>query len=184
MAVVDFLRRGKKNLTVAYYDHGTGNTPLAVSLIGSYCRKHGLSFVWENNSRDCPKGVSKEEFWRNCRYEFLMQLSQEKKASVITCHHLGDQVEQYLFSSLHGKVRLIPYRSWKGKVIRPFLLNPKFEFIRWCDEKNVPYLVDPSNLDIQYRRNYIRHKLLPVALKVNPGLNKTVRKLMRKSMEV
>ena len=47
-------------------------------------------------------------------------------------------------------------------------------------EVGVPFIEDPSNTDISYMRNYIRHEMMPKVLKVNPGIKKTVRKLMDK----
>ena len=35
---------------------------------------------------------------------------------------------------------------------------------------------DPSNTDIKYMRNYIRHVMMPNALRVNPGLHKVLKK--------
>ena len=41
---------------------------------------------------------------------------------------------------------------------------------------NVPYLVDPSNDDTGFRRNYIRHHFMPHALEINPGIHKMISK--------
>lgn len=73
---------------------------------------------------------------------------------------------------MHGRSDAIPYR--RKHVIRPFLLNRKQEFRDWAERQRVPFLEDPSNCDTKYTRNLIRRELMPVALKVNPGLHKTV----------
>jgi tRNA(Ile)-lysidine synthase TilS/MesJ len=39
---------------------------------------------------------------------------------------------------------------------------------------------DESNNDLKYMRNLIRHKIVPEALKVNPGLDKVVKKMYSK----
>jgi tRNA(Ile)-lysidine synthase len=93
---------------------------------------------------------------------------------VVTAHHLDDAVETWVFTSLHGESRLIPYS--RGNVIRPFLLTPKSELVSWCERRGLAWSEDPSNTDTAYMRNLIRHKILPEALKVNPGLRTVVRK--------
>ena len=98
---------------------------------------------------------------------------------VITCHHLNDAVETWIFTSLHGKPRLIPHS--RDNFLRPFLLSKKEAMINWCHNKGVPYAEDPSNLDTSYMRNYIRHVLMPNALNVNPGLHKVVYKKLKNS---
>jgi tRNA(Ile)-lysidine synthase len=95
----------------------------------------------------------------------------------MTCHHLDDCVETYLFSCLRGFQSVIPYS--KSNVIRPFLLNEKSEFERWCKQKSVPFIEDKSNDCLDYSRNRIRHQIVPEALKVNPGLKTVVKKMIK-----
>ena len=68
-------------------------------------------------------------------------------------------------------------------VIRPFILTPKRSLEDWCNRKEVPFLVDPANEDKQFMRSIIRHDILPNARLVNPGIEKTIKKLVEKSYE-
>ena len=72
----------------------------------------------------------------------------------VQCHdfNLDDCLEWYLFTSLHGNGRLIPYR--RGNVIRPFLTTPKSSFVRWCEKNSVEYLTDPGNYDEKFMDCY------------------------------
>jgi tRNA(Ile)-lysidine synthase len=81
-----------------------------------------------------------------------------------------------LFSALHGSPKLIPVK--RNNVLRPFLTTPKLEFFNWCMRKNLPFCHDTSNDDDKYMRNYIRKHLVPHAYKVNPGLDKVVKKMV------
>jgi tRNA(Ile)-lysidine synthase len=103
------------------------------------------------------------------RYSFL-----DKFDCVVTGHHLDDALETWIWSSLHGTSKLLPHR--RGNVIRPFLLNKKECFTDWAKRKGVPWVDDTSNSNTKYTRNYIRHELMPCALRVNPGLHKTIAK--------
>jgi tRNA(Ile)-lysidine synthase len=75
---------------------------------------------------------------------------------------------------MNGTGKIIPYEN--KNVVRPFRLNKKKDLKLWCELKNVPFLEDKTNKDITFTRNYIRHKLMPHALKVNPGLHKVIKK--------
>jgi tRNA(Ile)-lysidine synthase len=63
-------------------------------------------------------------------------------------------------------------------VIRPFLLNEKSQFYKWCETKRVPFIEDESNNCVDYSRNRIRHNIVPESLLVNPGLKTVVRKMI------
>lgn len=190
MAIIDFLRRGGREVIVAYYHHGTqfGNDCLEFlkefPLRRSVWDPEPLNLVtYETNDQKKPKGVSLEEYWRNCRYEFFKKLSAEHDAPVITCHHLDDVVETWIWSSFHGEGKIIPPVSHNGLVIRPFLLNRKAEFINWCTRRGIPFLTDPSNDDTSFMRNFIRHEIVEKALVVNPGLHKVVAKKIISHLE-
>lgn len=172
MAVLDFLKR-KHEVTVAFYNHNTETSEKAMMFIAEYCTEHDLPMVVGMLQSDKPKECSEEEHWRNCRYNFL-----DNCGYVVTAHHLNDSVETYIWSALHGKPKIINLH--RNNVHRPFLTTPKSKFVDWCERHNVPWLDDKSNYNTKYTRNYIRHELMPHALKVNPGINKTVEKLILK----
>jgi tRNA(Ile)-lysidine synthase TilS/MesJ len=52
----------------------------------------------------------------------------------------------------------------------------------WCVRKGVPTIDDPSNDDTKYRRNYIRHTIMPHVLAINPGIKKTIKKKVLDSL--
>jgi tRNA(Ile)-lysidine synthase len=173
MAVVDFLRNNH-NVTVVYFDHGTAHSHRAQKFIAQYCTDNNLPIIMGTigYARQAP-GQSTEEFWRDERYKFLHSIH----ADVITAHHLDDCVETWIWSSMHGTGKIIPYRN--KNVIRPFRLTRKRDFELWTDLKNVPYVEDDSNTDTCYTRNYIRHEMMPHVLRVNPGIHKTILKKVR-----
>lgn len=169
MAVVDFLRKNHY-VTLLFFDHGTEDSRNALSFIKEYSRKNDLGLETSCISRKKLSTESQEEYWRNERYNFFHTFDEP----VITCHHLDDCVESWIFSSLHGNGKIIPYAN--KNVVRPFLLNRKQKFVEWCRNKGVPWIEDESNNDTKYMRNFIRHEIIPKALNVNPGLHKVVAK--------
>lgn len=172
MAVLDFLRQSR-NVTVLHYNHGTEFSDAAESLVSSYCAKHDLPLTTGSLTATPDKGASLEDFWRKARYGFFED-AYDGFQPIITCHHLDDVAETWLFTSLNGTPRLIPSR--RDAYLRPFLETRKAVLEEWCSRKNVPYIDDPSNNNTRFTRNYIRHELMPKALRVNPGLHKVLRK--------
>lgn len=170
MAALDFLRNNH-DVSVAFFDHGTDVSRNAWRFIGEYCGSNNIPFLLGTNThQDRKPGESWEEYWRNKRYEYFHTLN----APVITAHHLDDCVETWVWSSMHGTGKIIPYEN--RNVIRPFRLTRKRDFEMWCNLKNVPFIEDETNTDIKYTRNYIRHEMMPHVLRVNPGIHKTIKK--------
>ena len=172
---LDFLAR-KHNVHMLYINHGdeVAKQEEHMAYIASKMYGLRLSVVYvEPFEQGC--GLSREEYWRNKRYEIFHNVNEP----VITAHHLDDCVETYVMNMLHGRMSTIPYRN--KNVIRPFRLNRKSEFSYWASKHSVSYVEDPTNADITYAmRNRIRHEILPVMLKANPGLYTTIRNMMLK----
>tara|TARA_R100000008_G_scaffold66975_1_gene44029 strand:+ start:363 stop:980 length:618 start_codon:yes stop_codon:yes gene_type:complete len=171
MAALDFLRKSH-DVRVLHYNHGTDYSDKAEVLVRKYCIEKDIPITVGKNWDEPPKGVSLEDFWRVKRYDFFED--SRENLPVITCHHLDDVAETWIFTSLHGTSYLIP--ETRDCYIRPFLQTRKAIFEDWCARKNVSYVEDPSNSDTRFMRNFIRHELLPKSLIVNPGIHKMLRK--------
>jgi tRNA(Ile)-lysidine synthase len=173
IAIVDFLSKTRK-VTCVFFHHGTRDSDNAEKFLKSFCEKRNLKLIIDQIKNQKPKDSSPEEHWRTERYKFLESLD----GTVVTAHNLDDCVETYLHSSLHGNPKVIPLT--RNNIVRPFITTPKSIFINWCKRKEVPWCEDASNKDTKYTRNYIRHELMPHVLKINPGIFKTVRKIIEK----
>lgn len=176
MAALDFINqinkvKAKRDITALYFNHGTEFGDKSQKFVEGYCKDKGIKLIVGKIEEDIPKERSTEDFWREKRYEFLQS---NADSPIITCHHLDDVLETWIFTSSHGEAKTIPYK--RENIIRPFLLNTKGKLIEWCERKEVPYLEDPSNKDLNYKRNYIRHKVVPVYKEINPGIYKVLRK--------
>ena len=174
MAALDFLYRSHEIL-VLHYNHGTDHSDEAEALVRKYCEERSIPCKWSKNLQERPPRASLEDFWRRQRYDFFEEARED--LPVITCHHLDDVVETWLFTAMNGNPYLIP--EFRDCYVRPFLQTRKAIFEDWCDRKNVPYIEDPSNMDTRFMRNFIRHEMLPRVLVVNPGIHKTLRKKLK-----
>jgi len=170
VVISDFLLNGKRDVQLAFFHHGTVNSERAEEFVRTFAEERRVPLRIGRINSEKSRGLSPEEFWRNERYSFLDSLG----SPVITGHHLGDAIETWIFTSLHGESKLIPYS--RGNVIRPFLVTPKEEIRSWASRRNLTWIEDESNGDPRYMRNRIRMHIVPEALKVNPGLGTVIRK--------
>lgn len=175
MSVLDFVRRGKRDVHVLHFDHGTAHGRDARKFVEDYCKSERLQLTVSSLCRDKLPSESLEEYWRNERIRFFQE---HRSKPTVTAHHLDDAVEWWIFTSLHGKPRLMSRRNQDTGVIRPFLATLKADLISWAARKGVPHVSDPSNESRNHARNRIRHDIVPHALLINPGLHTTIRKLI------
>ncbi len=83
---------------------------------------------------------------------------------VATGHHLDDQSETILLKLLRGchlgQLRGMAWRD--GPFIRPLLNLTHQELKTYLRKRGEQWLEDPSNSDPHYKRNRVRHELLPL----------------------
>jgi tRNA(Ile)-lysidine synthetase, N-terminal domain/tRNA(Ile)-lysidine synthetase, C-terminal domain len=118
--------------------------------------------------------VSIEMAARDLRYEWFESLRQKLEAQAIAvAHHIDDSVETVLMNLCRGTgIRgLVGIRPKKGFVVRPLLSVTRKDVLSWLSENKLSYVTDSSNSSEVYTRNYIRNKILPALLKVNPSVN-------------
>ena len=100
---------------------------------------------------------------RELRYEAIKK---KQKGIVALGHHQNDQVETLMLQLLRGSglrgLSGMPEFDAKRKFWRP-MLNIKKEHLRkYAIENNIEYIQDESNDDINFDRNFIRKKVLPL----------------------
>ena len=177
MAAVDFLKRNH-DVFVLHFNHGTHHGMKAMKFVNNYCSDNDIGFLTNTGiDREKHPKESQEEYWRSIRYEWLERCTERQ---IVTAHHLDDCVETWVWSSMHGTGKIIPYNR-NDRILRPFRMTRKRDLELWCNLKNVPYITDDSNTDTCYTRNYIRHEMMPNVLRVNPGIHKTISKKIAQS---
>lgn len=114
---------------------------------------------------------------RRLRYDWFEELAEtEGFAEIAVGHHVEDNAETLLLnllrgSGLHG-LRGIERRN--GKIVRPLLDWTKKDIHDFLKRKGETFITDSSNLDTRYRRNYIRHEILPALARLNPSVVATL----------
>ncbi len=119
-------------------------------------------------------GQSVETAARAWRYSCLSDLTyQFDSMRIATAHTRDDQVETVLMRILRGAdaTGLRGITAEGGGKLRPLLEVTHAETLAYCDANQVPYVLDPTNRDPRYFRNYVRHHVLPSLRSVYPGID-------------
>lgn len=116
---------------------------------------------------------------RDARYAQLAQaMSAEHLDVLVTGHHRRDQAETVLLHLVRGTgmegvsgmapLELLPTAAGPLNVARPFLAEDPHQLSALVRSMGLEPIVDPSNLEIAFRRNFVRHEILPRMAEVNP----------------
>lgn len=116
-----------------------------------------------------------EQTARRVRYEALCnECTACGYGAVLTAHTASDLAETVLLSLLRGggtrALGGIPPIRREGNIVllRPLLGLYKEEILEALKERSLPYCHDETNDDTCFRRNYVRHELLPMLARITP----------------
>lgn len=147
------------------------------SFVRDLCQKLQISYESvERNVQEYAEreGLTVEEAGRNLRYDAFFQFAMEKGChKIAVAHNQNDLAETVLFhmlrgSGLQGMSGMQPMRSEKEKwIVRPLLSVNRTQIEDFLQRRNQEYRTDSSNLALDYDRNRIRHKILPVMQEIN-----------------
>ena len=113
--------------------------------------------------------LSIETAARKLRIESLLDIAKTNKCSQIaTAHHKNDNAETVLQrlargTGFRGLGSIWPSRNFGNDIrfARPLLCVSRDEIIEYLNQRNLKWQTDQTNKDCRYRRNYIRHRLIP-----------------------
>ncbi len=120
-------------------------------------------------------GISIEMAARKLRYEWFFELlDQLEFQCVATAHHLDDLIETMLINLSRGTgIRgLSGIQPKNGKIIRPLLAVNREQILAYAAEHHISYKNDSSNDELLYRRNVIRHQIIPLFEEINQAFRK------------
>ena len=144
---------------------------------------YGLDFYAERANtaeyaRHAKLGI--QEAARELRYQFFEKLLVSSGfGRIASAHTADDNAETVLLnlfrgSGVQGLSGIPVYRADK-QIIRPLLFASREDIERYTGEERIPFRDDSSNATDHYRRNYIRHHIIPVVkAQINPGLLDTL----------
>lgn len=114
-------------------------------------------------------GMSIETAARECRYDTF---SRYCEGFVATAHTASDNLETVLLrltrgTGLKGLCGIPPHRS---QFLRPLLRVSRTQVEKYAAEHRLSYVTDSTNAQDCYRRNFLRHNVVPALRECNTSL--------------
>ncbi|RPI43655.1 MAG: tRNA lysidine(34) synthetase TilS, partial [Bacteroidetes bacterium] len=118
------------------------------------------------------KGISVQMAARDLRYAWFEELVLKHSFNAVaTAHNSNDSAETFFINLTRGTglrgLCGIPPRN--GHIIRPLLFATRQEIEEYAAQNHLSHREDASNLETRYRRNLIRHQVIPALESLNPG---------------
>jgi len=111
-------------------------------------------------------GASLERAARDARYQAFTEVIGAGQV-MLTGQHREDQAETLLFRLLRGAgvrglaAMPVQRRLASGYLVRPLLRVSRDELEAYARQYQLKWIEDPSNADLRFSRNYLRHRVLP-----------------------
>lgn len=166
--------------------------------VHDFCTKHSIplrTIRFDTHAEAKEHGESIEMAARRLRYEWFELVLKESfsnatstppkggrwRGAICVAHHADDNVETMLLNlirgaGLHGLTGMEFCNDWG--VMRPLLSVTRAEILDYLAAKGETYVTDSSNTDTHYRRNKVRHELLPLLREMNPSIDRTLTETM------
>jgi tRNA(Ile)-lysidine synthase len=113
------------------------------------------------------RGESPEAAARDARYALLAMVLEPDEV-LVTAQHRDDQVETLLLQLFRGAgpagLAAMPSMAKFGaaRICRPLLAETREAIEHYAREKRLKWVEDPTNMETQFARNFLRAKVLPV----------------------
>jgi len=151
------------------------------SLCGQLCDERDLPLEVHRVEPMGESSMGLEAAARTVRYQ-VFDAVLEPGDVLFMAHHGDDQAETVLYRLLRGSgprgLMGMPRRRdlGRGELVRPLLDTPRAELAVWASTEDLEFVVDPSNADDRFDRNYLRHRVLPVIEDRWPGYRQTLQR--------
>lgn len=155
-------------------------------LVQEWAEVRGLRFFradFDTEEYARQKGISIEMAARELRYSWFAQTAlREGFDAVAVAHNANDNAETLLLNLLRGTGG----RGLRGmnadgfipgtdvRLLRPLLGTSREEIEDYCHKHKVPFREDRTNAETIYKRNKLRHEVLPVFKEINPSYLQTL----------
>ncbi len=127
-------------------------------------------------------GESIEMAARRLRYTWFEEVIQTTDIQILcVAHHLNDNVETTLLNLTRGTgIRGLTGMAQHHKhIVRPMLTLTRQEIEDFLKEESIEFVTDHTNTDTRFRRNKIRHEVLPLLRSINPSVDQAIADTMQ-----
>ena len=140
-----------------------------MEFVENFCKEHEIPlhiihFDVEKYRKE-KSGESIEMVCRKLRYEwFHKMLKQFGYDRIATGHNADDNIETFLLNMLRGSGSrgLKGMVEDNGTIWRPLLKFHRKDILEFIYNNNLGYVLDSTNEECDFRRNFLRNKIIPL----------------------
>ncbi|EGV51369.1 tRNA lysidine(34) synthetase TilS [Candidatus Endoriftia persephone] len=167
-ALAGLRERLSGGLVAVHVDHGLQpDSRLWAEQAGQFCAALEIPLIQQRLEIVPQPGESLEALARQRRYQSLAGVLLAGDL-LLTAQHRDDQAETLLLQLLRGSgpaglaamPRIAPLGQ--GRLVRPLLDFPRSALEAYAHQQGLQWLEDPSNAQLQFDRNYLRHRVVPM----------------------
>ncbi len=148
-------------------------------------RRRHLTFYAEKVSVPRLPRQSLEAAARDARYQALFHYCRQQRGMLLLAHHQDDVLETLLLQLKRGAgpkgLAAMPVQQFRDdiQVLRPWLSFSRQQLSEIATAAQLDWIEDPSNQDLGYDRNFLRHQVVPLLKQRWPAIASTVARSAR-----
>ena len=164
------------------------------AFVRQLCQERGVTLHvthFDTLSEANRTGESIEMAARRLRYAWFEELLGETGCCAVAVgHHQEDNAETILLNVVRGTglQGLMGMQEWSEKqgfpIYRPLLTWTKADILQHLQAEHQSFVTDSTNADTHYRRNSIRHEVIPLLQQMNPRAIQAINAMARNLTEV
>lgn len=162
-----------KKIVCAHINHNVRNASNEeAAYLKEYCNQSNVIFEYMKIENYTENNFEAEA--RKKRYKFYEDILKKYHShTLLLAHHGDDLIETILMkiirgSNLEGYAGIKKHSNQFGyTIIRPLLTLTKKDIINYNKDNNIKYYIDTTNNDLNYTRNRLRQKILPLLKQEN-----------------
>ena len=160
----ELQRKHHFTLKASHVHHGLSkNADKWVKFCEKLCEKLSVPLDVYYVKLPQKKSLGIEGEARRLRYEKLLQ---SKSDIVVLAHHADDQAETFLLQLIRGAgvkgLSSMAHFDENRRLWRPLLNTPRIDIEHYAKLHKLKWIEDESNKNIDFDRNFIRSKVLPI----------------------
>ncbi len=114
---------------------------------------------------------------RHLRYQWFEELCKKSNYDfILTAHHANDTIETLFVNLTRGTgiKGLCGIPQKQNNIVRPLLFATKQAIINYSVKQQIKFREDSSNAEVKYKRNFLRHTIIPEFKTLNPAFEDTM----------
>lgn len=148
--------------------------------VKSIGEKYGLKthvIRFDTGNYALENGISTQMAARELRYNWFAELFKiNGYDKIVIAHNADDSIETFHLNLARGTglSGITGISAKSGNFIRPLLWAARKEITNYCEIEKLTFREDSSNQKTDYKRNYLRHEILPKFKRLNPSYSETM----------